>query len=248
MNINYDIVVGIYQNIIKHTNGCWIWHGTLTNTGWPVLNYYKTKINPKKKLYIIFFDVIPTRLVYICDNKLCVNPQHAKQFEKYDSYRFIEKFWEKVDVGSINDCWLWKNKYGRYGKYYIYDELGNRVYISSHKYAWEITNGKVPDGLYVCHKCDNGFCCNPNHLFLGTPLDNIEDCYNKYRALKVIGEGVKQSKLNWDIVDYIRTSNKTNSELATELNVVSGTIYNVRHNLTWKEENRGLKIKSYGTN
>ena len=50
-----------------------------------------------------------------------------------------------------------------------------------HRLVWELLNGPIPDGMRVCHKCDNRPCCNPDHLFLGTQKDNIHDCITKGR-------------------------------------------------------------------
>ncbi len=53
---------------------------------------------------------------------------------------------------------------------------------SVHRYAWTVVNGPIPEGLFVCHKCDNRKCYNVEHLFLGTAKDNIQDCHNKGRS------------------------------------------------------------------
>jgi hypothetical protein len=52
---------------------------------------------------------------------------------------------------------------------------------TAHRVAWEVFNGPIPDRLHVCHKCDNRRCCNPEHLFLGTQQQNIDDMFAKGR-------------------------------------------------------------------
>src|SRR5947209_19331427 len=94
-----------------------------------------------------------------------------------------ERFWPKVQKGS--DCWEWKagRKGGkfRYGIITIHskDELAHRV-------AWKLTNGPIPDGLWVLHKCDNPPCVRPDHLFLGTQEDNNRDAWEKHRDRKSV--------------------------------------------------------------
>lgn len=59
--------------------------------------------------------------------------------------------------------------------------VANGVRRGAHCLVWEYTYGPVPDGLHVLHRCDNPPCCNPEHLFLGTPLDNMRDKVAKGR-------------------------------------------------------------------
>jgi hypothetical protein len=58
---------------------------------------------------------------------------------------------------------------------------------------WEMERGAIPKGMQVCHKCDVGFCCNPSHLFLGTPQDNTDDKIKKGRD-KFVGRPIKHGK------------------------------------------------------
>lgn len=92
-------------------------------------------------------------------------------------------FWEFVDRrSSQNGCWLWMARKGR-GGYGIYQLVGGKS-ISAHRYAWSITHGAIPQGKIACHKCDNPQCVNPDHIFIGTYLDNSRDMVSKGRQRK----------------------------------------------------------------
>jgi hypothetical protein len=88
-----------------------------------------------------------------------------------------KRFWSKVNKNAPNGCWEWtgSNTHG-YGQIWVNGRLhrANRV-------SYEIHFGEIPDGLFVCHKCDNPACINPDHLFLGTNSDNMKDCSLKGR-------------------------------------------------------------------
>ena len=89
-----------------------------------------------------------------------------------------ERFWAKV-VKS-DGCWEWTAKHDKNG-YGRFSPNGQYSQVPAHRFSWELHNGPVPEGMLVCHRCDNPECTNPNHLFLGTPQDNMDDKVRKGR-------------------------------------------------------------------
>ena len=99
-----------------------------------------------------------------------------------DDAEVRSNFWVRVamDFGKPNDCWHWLGKTrGGYGRVRI-----NGRYVQAHRYAWESWNGQMSDDKEAAHTCDNRSCCNPNHIFPATPLENTRDCIIKGRARK----------------------------------------------------------------
>jgi len=147
-----------------------------------------------------------------------------------------ERFWEKVNQGSEDQCWEWigtRNNKG-YGRVYVSREKGPKF---SHRVSWELINGHIPEGKYILHRCDNPPCCNPAHLFVGTHLDNIRDMIAKGRRRDIScvlrGEDVPKSKLTYNDVKFIRESNLSCGSLGSILGVSGSTIKAVRQRRNW---------------
>ncbi len=105
----------------------------------------------------------------------------------------FKRLWNRV-AKNPTGCWLWtgckfSNGYGRI-------RLSGTETAVVHRLAWEATNGAIPGGLLVCHKCDVRHCCNPDHLFLGTDADNVKDCVKKGRRADLRGARHPMAKLN----------------------------------------------------
>lgn len=155
----------------------------------------------------------------------------------------IGRFWSKVT--KTDTCWLWngdKSKFG-HGRF-LYDNLR----VNAHRYSYETFVGPIPEGLLVCHKCDVPACVNPDHLFLGTQKDNIQDCVKKGRwtqaKLKklhpewcVRGSKAGNSKLKEEQVVTMRSllaCGCTLLEVGSMFGVTEATACAIRQNRTWK--------------
>jgi hypothetical protein len=138
-----------------------------------------------------------------------------------------ERFNSKVDKSNPEGCWLWlgHRSSGGYGK------LGNKI---ASRISWEITNGAIPEGLDVCHHCDNPPCVNPNHLFLGNASDNIKDAVSKGR-INHRGEKNSNAKITYSLAEEIRNSCLPYRKLAEIYGLSKAAIYYIKNNITWNQ-------------
>jgi hypothetical protein len=90
-----------------------------------------------------------------------------------------ERFWDRCDLsGGPDACWPWTGARTSWG--YGNTRVDGKT-VGTHRVAWQLTHGPIPAGMSVLHRCDNPPCCNPRHLFLGSPLDNKADSIAKGR-------------------------------------------------------------------
>lgn len=92
------------------------------------------------------------------------------------------RFWEKVEIRGPGECWPWTAAQARGYGTFVVTKHPKRI-ARSNRFVWELTHGQEPDG-FVCHSCDNPLCCNPDHLWIGTHIDNMNDMRAKGRAAK----------------------------------------------------------------
>jgi hypothetical protein len=147
-----------------------------------------------------------------------------------------QRFWSKVDIKDLNECWEWKascfhNGYGQFGL--------NYKMVRTNRLAWELVHGPIPEGMCVLHHCDNPKCCNAkntkDHLFLGTNQDNIDDKVNKNRQAH--GENHGSVKLTEEQVLEVRRLRKEGykqRELADMFGVSQVQIHNIINRKQWR--------------
>jgi len=145
------------------------------------------------------------------------------------------RFWSAVDMSGGSDaCWPfqgWICTTLGYGEITI---KGHRH--RAHRYSYELSYGKIPKGMCVCHKCDNKVCVNPTHLFLGTIADNTLDMVAKGRHRAAKGEQHGQAKLKETDVEQIRnchTAGQSIRSLAKEYQVTNKTIRDIVRRRSW---------------
>jgi hypothetical protein len=170
-----------------------------------------------------------------------------------------ERFEKKVDrspgLGPNGDCWEWaagKSSQG-YGKLWVNTGLRCGKHIGAHRLAYEFYVGPIPDGMLVCHRCDNPPCVNPSHLFLGTDQENVQDCINKGRWPKYrpIGELNPSATLKEfqviEILELWSKGNITKGCLAKKIGTTWNIVDSIVERRKWKHVSIGrLKGESDG--
>ena len=146
------------------------------------------------------------------------------------------RFWSKVKVLGIDDCWEWQGASD--GRGYGHFSFKHRA-DKAPRIAWFLFSGTYPGKLDVLHKCDNPPCVNPNHLFLGTAKDNAIDMVKKGRCKSkgLPGEQSGNAKLTTNQVILIKrllALGYGTTLIGKQFNVYPSTIHFIKQGETWR--------------
>lgn len=152
---------------------------------------------------------------------------------------YQQRFWKYVNklgslplhVDGLSNCWEWTAHVEKIG-YGVFSAEGRAQ--KAHRVSWKIHVGEIPPGLFVLHKCDNRKCVRPDHLFVGSQKENMQDAKAKKRTNCPRGSKHLFARFTEDQITEIRKSELNQTDLAKKYNVWQGTISSIISKKTWK--------------
>ena len=128
----------------------------------------------------------------------------------------------------MTDCIEVKPVHNGYGSVWV-----NGKSVRAHRHAWEKANGPIPDGLLVCHRCNNKACVNPDHLYLGTCAENLADAKRDGLMNWPKGEQHWNTSLTEDDVRAIRADNRIRREIAADYGIDKTSVTKIKNGSRW---------------
>ncbi len=148
----------------------------------------------------------------------------------------VERFEQHIMPEPNTGCWLWMSTDNGWGYGYFYYH-GHQV--GAHRFSYQQYVGPIPDGLYVLHRCDVRCCVNPDHLWLGTHQDNMDDMTRKGRANRIqpFGDGAANRSLcAAQVIEIVRDwGHLPATKVGPRFGVSSTTIKDIRTGKTWSK-------------
>lgn len=227
---------------VDKSDECWVWTGRLTDNGYGqfgiLINGKQTPRLAHRLIYFLTYGIYPEGMEIrrTCKNSACVHPDHLLLITREERQKQqVATFWSYVD--KTPSCWIWigpKNKEG-YGQFHIDLGIGRKNY-RAHRVAYILTKGAIPDGQLVRHECDNPSCVNPDHLILGTTIDNVGDRIARRRD--AVGEQSGKAKITTEQVRAARARYAAGEagicQLARENGIAPSTMGDIIHRRKWK--------------
>ena len=157
----------------------------------------------------------------------------------------LQEIFQNCDLDKETGCWNWNRSTDPSG--YGSVKYNGKKY-NTHRLVWILLYRKLNKDIYVCHKCDNRKCINPDHLFVGTQSDNMQDCANKNRIYRKLSKDAMHgadntcAKISWADANKIRclytTGNYTYEKLGKIYGLHKTNIGRIIRNVSYKSQYR----------
>jgi len=181
-------------------------------------------------------------------------PQSPHKIPHISLLTIIDEHFDKIKslISNVkitdSDCWEYQNAFDGGGKFHSYGRInishyGRKIRLRAHRVSYAFFNGTDPKEYFVCHKCDNPKCINPDHLFLGTMSDNMRDMVNKGRHASQSGERNHAAKLQENDIRKIIAriqAGETNKQIAAQLPVTHSLVSLIRRGKAWAQVARAV--------
>lgn len=140
---------------------------------------------------------------------------------------------QRLSVSSVraaNGCLVWNG--ARSAEGYGHMSIEGRSTLV-HRLAWQVANGPIPAGMFICHRCDNPPCIEVSHLFVGSPADNHRDMVVKRRKARLAGSSNPRAKLTADTVAAVRGARGTNRAIAETFGITHSHVSRIKRGTAW---------------
>ena len=160
-------------------------------------------------------------------------------FHNFNRYLRFKSFLSYVKIGSPDECWIWKGSYtdNNRGQFKLYNKVTKASIAAYRLFIGTIPKRKGKKKLCVCHSCDNPPCVNPNHLWLGTKKQNMEDMVRKGRTRDQRGENNPSNKFTMEEAKEIQklyaSGKYTQKEIGDKFNIVTSTVSRILNGNHW---------------
>lgn len=140
-----------------------------------------------------------------------------------------DRFWRLVQKSE--GCWIWTggSSSAGYGRFAIHAHQ----MVGAHRFSYALVHGPIPDGLFICHTCDNPPCVRPDHLFAGTPQENSTDCVQKQRRPDQRGKGTKLTRERADEIKRRVSEGASQANVAREYGISPSHVSRIMSGHLW---------------
>ena len=180
----------------------------------------------------------PSVALGLCVNHWRLNKKYGSPVaQKYHSGSYRGKTADDrfaMMVRKTDSCWNWIGGVDKDGYGMFRGEVNGQALQRAHRFSWATANKlQIPKYMHICHKCDNPKCVNPEHLFAGDALTNMQDKIAKGRANTPRGEDVAAAKITEEQAYNIIVDPRPFAEIASDFGVTAKTVSDIKNRASW---------------